>query len=131
MIARYRQDVMKLRFASMTVGLALSVTAAVVIACSVAAYMYSTHHFKTLLEMERTNALAEGELIRTALEHQMLGNDRSLIAQMIERFGKQARVQQLALVDRNGIVRYSSKPIENLDDFHISSATCQACHRDP
>ena len=122
---------MKLRFASMTVGLALSVTAAVVIACSVAAYMYSTHHFKTLLEMERTNALAEGELIRTALEHQMLGNDRSLIAQMIERFGKQARVQQLALVDRNGIVRYSSKPIDNADDFRINSPTCQACHRDP
>ncbi len=124
-------DNMKLRFASMTVGLALSVTAAVVIACSVAAYVYSTHHFNTLLEMERTNALAEGELIRTALEHQMLGNDRNLIAQMIERFGKQSRVQQLALVDRNGVVRYSSRPIENAADFLISSATCQACHRDP
>lgn len=122
---------MKLRFASMTVGLALSVTAAVVIACSVAAYMYSSHHFKTLLEMERTNALAEGELIRTALEHQMLGNDRNLIAQMIERFGKQARVQQLALVDRKGVVRYSSKPIDKEDDFRITSGTCQACHRDP
>ena len=81
--------------------------------------------------MERTNALAEGELIRTALEHQMLGNDRNLIAQMIERFGKQARVQQLALLDRNGVVRYSSRPVTNVEDFRISSATCQACHRDP
>ncbi len=122
---------MKLRFASMTVGLALSVTAAVVVACSAAAYIYSTHHFKTLLEMERTNALAQGELIRTALEHQMLGNDRTLLAQMIERFGKQARVQQLVLLDRNGVARYASKPLDRVDEFRIGSPTCQACHRDP
>lgn len=122
---------MKLRFASMTVGLALSVTAAVVVACSAAAYIYSTHHFKTLLELERTNALTQGELIRTALEHQMLSNDRTLLEQMIERFGKQARVEQLVLLDRNGIARYSSKPLEHPEDFRPGSPTCQACHRDP
>jgi PAS domain S-box-containing protein len=122
---------MKLRFASMTVGLALSVTATVMVACGTAAYIYSSHHFKTLLDIERTNALAEGELIRTALEHQMLGNDRTLLAQMIERFGKQAQVEQLVLLDRDGIAHYSSKPLEHREDFFLSSATCQACHRDP
>ena len=54
---------MRLRFASMTVGLTLGVTVAVVVACAVAAYAYSVHHFNQLLEMARTNALAEGELI--------------------------------------------------------------------
>ncbi len=122
---------MKLRFASMTVGLVLGVTAAVVVACSTAAYVYSQHYFKSLLEAARTNALAEGELIRTALEHQMLENDRSLIAQMIERFGKQARVEQLVLLDRNGVERYSSTPLAHGDDFRPGSPTCQACHRDP
>jgi PAS domain S-box-containing protein len=122
---------MKLRFASTTVGLALGVTAAVVVACTVAAYIYSVHHFNSLLEMARTNALAEGELIRAALEHQMIENDRTLIAQMIESFGKQARVEQLVLVDRNGVERYSSTPLTNQDDFRIGSPTCQACHRDP
>lgn len=122
---------MKLRFASTTVGLALGVTAAVVVACAVAAYFYSVHHFKSVLEMARTNALAEGELIRTALEHQMIENDRTLIGQMVERFGKQARVEQLMLLDRNGVERYSSTPIAHGDEFRISSPTCQACHRDP
>ncbi|HLI61926.1 MAG TPA: ATP-binding protein [Terriglobales bacterium] len=122
---------MKSRFASMTVGLALGVTAAVVVACSVAAYFYSQHHFQSLLDAARTNALAEGELIHTALEHQMLQNDRSLIGEMIERFGKQARVQQLVLLDRNGVQRYSSAPLARRQDFQISSPTCQACHRDP
>jgi len=122
---------MKLRFASMTVGLALGVTAAVVVACAAAAYVYSVHHFKSVLEMARTNALAEGELIRTALEHQMMENDRTLMAQMIERFGKQARVEQLVLLDRNGVERYSSAPLAHGEDFQIGSPTCQACHRDP
>ena len=122
---------MKLRFASMTVGLALGVTAAVVVACTAAAYVYSVHHFKSLLETARTNALAEGELIRTALEHQMMENDRTLMAQMIERFGKQARVEQLVLLDRNGVERYSSAPLARGEDFRIGSPTCQACHRDP
>jgi PAS domain S-box-containing protein len=122
---------MKLRFASMTVGLALGVTVAVVGSCTVAAYFYSVRHFQSLLETVRTSALAEGELIRTALEHQMLGNDRTLIAQMIESFGKQSRVEQLVLLDRNGVQRYSSKAGTAGNDFRIDSPTCQACHRDP
>jgi two-component system, NtrC family, sensor kinase len=123
--------IMKLRFASMTVGLALGVTAAVVVACTVAAYVFSARHFQSLLETAHSSALAEGELIRTALEHQMMGNDRTLIAQMIESFGKQARVEQLVVLDRNGVQRYSSKPGTAGNDFQIGSPTCQACHRDP
>jgi len=122
---------MKLRSASMSVGLAFGVTVAVVMACSVAAYLFSVHHFRSLLETAHTSALADGELIRTALEHQMMGNDRTLIGQMIESFGKQARVEQLVLLDRNGVQRYSSKPGTAGNDFRIDSPTCQACHRDP
>lgn len=122
---------MQLRFASMTVGLTIGVTVAVVGACTVAAYVYSVHHFNSILDLARTNALAEGELIHTALEHAMLNNDRPLIAQMIDGFGKQARVEQLVLLNRDGVPRYSSTPVRNGDEFRISSPTCQACHRDP
>src|SRR3974390_3716181 len=81
--------------------------------------------------MARTSALAEGELIHTALEHAMLNNDRPQIEQMIEGFGKQARVEELVLLDHNGVPRYSSSPLNRGEDFRISSPTCQACHRDP
>src|SRR5208283_4905137 len=122
---------MKLRSASMTVVLALGITAAVVIACTAASYIYSVHHFQSLLETARHTALAEGDLIRVALEHQMIENDRTLIAKMIESFGKQERVEQLMLLDRNGVVRYSSKPGTSGDNFRLDSPTCQVCHRDP
>lgn len=122
---------MRLRFASMTVGLTLGITAAVVVACGVAAYVYSVHYFKRVLAMAHTSAQAEGELIHTALEHAMLNNDRPQIAQMIEGFGKQASVEQLVLLDHNGILRYSSAPLNKPEDFRISSPTCQSCHREP
>jgi PAS domain S-box-containing protein len=122
---------MKLRFASMTVGLTVGIAAAVVVACGAAAYAYSVYHFRSLLGDARATALAQGELIRVALEHQMIENDRSLIGQMIQSFGEQARVEQIVLVDRDGVARYSSRPIRPAADFHIDSPTCQACHRYP
>ncbi len=122
---------MKLRLASMTAVLALGITLAVVIACAAAAYVYSAHHFQSLLETAHNTALAEGDLIRVALEHQMMENDRTLIGRMIESFGEQARVEQILLLDRNGVERYSSKPGTVGDNFSIDSPTCQICHRDP
>jgi PAS domain S-box-containing protein len=122
---------MKLRLTSMTAGLAIGITGAVALACAAGAYFYSTHHFQTLLENERSTALAQGELMRVALEHQMIENDRSLIAAMIESFGHQPRVANVVLLDRAGVVRGSSAPVGPPEDFEIASPTCQACHRLP
>jgi PAS domain S-box-containing protein len=123
---------MKRRLTGTTLGLALGVTAAVVAACAAGAYLFYTHHYQALLETERAGALGEGELIRIALEHQMIENDRSRIARMIDSFGQRPRVEQVVLLDRSGMLRFSSRP-EGGDpnDLHIDSPTCQACHRLP
>ncbi len=122
---------MRLRFASMTVALAVGVTAAVVVACAVGAYIYSAHHFQTLLGAARAGALADGELIRVALEHQMMENDRTLIARMVESFGSQPRVERVLLFDRFGRPRYWSRQEPGTDEVRLDSPTCQACHRFP
>jgi len=93
-------------FASTTVGLAVGVTAAVVLACAGGAFLYSQRHMQSLLEMARSSALSEGNLIRVALEHQMIENQRTLIAKMIESFRQQSRVERLVLLDRSGVERY-------------------------
>jgi PAS domain S-box-containing protein len=122
---------MKLRFGSTTLGLAAGVVAAVVAACAAGAYIYSAHHFESLLDTARSTAQAEGNLVRVALEHQMIENDRSLIGRMIKSFGTQPRVEQVVLLDRFGRERYSSGPPPPADDFRIDSPTCQACHQFP
>ena len=122
---------MKPSFASPTVGLAVGVTAAVVLACAGGAYLYSRHHMTSLLEMARATALGEGNLIRVALEHQMIENDRTLIARMIESFRRQSRVERLVVLDRNGVERYPAAGATVDGEWRISSPTCQACHQYP
>ena len=122
---------MKPSFASTTVGLAVGVTAAVVLACAGGAYLYSQHHMQSLLETARATALAEGDLIRLALEQQMIDNERTLVAKMIESFRKQSRVERLVLLDRNGVERYPAGSGTPDSELEIHSPTCQACHRYP
>src|SRR5688500_1585599 len=99
---------MKPRLSGMTAGLAVGISAAVAIACAVGAYIYSAHYFDRFVEQERRTALAQGELMRAALEHQMIENDRSLIGQMVTSFGREPRVAAVSLLDHKGNVRYSS-----------------------
>lgn len=119
---------MKVRLTGMTAGLAVGISAAVAIACAVGAYFYSVNYFDRFVEQERRTALAQGELMRAALEHQMIENDRSLIAQMVASFGREPRVSRLSLLDHKGSVRYSSRSGDTAEVFDIASPTCQACH---
>lgn len=122
---------MRPRLSRTTAGLAVGITAAVAVACAAGAWLYSVHHFGTLLERERSTALAEGELMRAALEHQMIENDRTLIASAVRGFGAQPQVLKLMLLDREGRPRHSSVPLDRDSSLDLGSPTCQACHRLP
>ena len=122
---------MKLRLGRMTIGLAVWITAAVSLAAAAGAYLYSIRHTDRLLSAARDGALAQSELIRGALEHAMLEDDRALIEKMIATFGREARVVNVMLLDRDGTVQFSSGQLEPGDALNLESATCQACHRYP
>jgi len=116
---------------STAVGLAIGITVAVSATFAIAAYLFSLHHFNSLLETSRRTAVAQGELIRTALEHQMIENDRSLIGEMIRSFGRQPSVETVMLLDRSGVAKYWSAARPEPRDLELGSPTCQACHRFP
>ncbi len=109
-------------FASTTAGLAVGVTAAVVLACAGGAYLYSKHHMRSLLKGARASALAEGDLMRVALEHQMIENDRTLIAKMMESFRKQSWVERLVLLDRAGAERELQVPADQAGSSRVTEA---------
>lgn len=121
-----------MRLSRTTAGLAIGITAAVAAACALGASFYSAHHFGTLIERERATALAEGELMRAALEHQMIENDRSLITAAIDAFASQPQVHKVMLLDREGRPRHSTAPLDaDAGGLDLASPTCQACHRLP
>src|SRR5262245_31069199 len=122
---------MKPRLGSTTAALAAGITLAVIAACAAGAYLYSRRHYQTLLDGARGTALAQAELIRTALEHEMLTRDRTLIDGMVRSFGKEPGVAAVMLLDRKGVVRYSSGPVASGNELSLQAPTCQACHRFP
>jgi PAS domain S-box-containing protein len=122
---------MRLRLTGATAGLAVGVTLAVTSASALGAYLYSRHHFDSLLASARATALMQGELIRAGLEHQMLENDRSLIERMVQSFARQRQIERVMLLDRRGQLRYTSTPLAPGTDLSLRSPTCQACHRYP
>jgi PAS domain S-box-containing protein len=122
---------MKPQLSRMTIGLAVWITAAVALAGAAGAYLYSLRHTDRLLSMARDDALAQSQLIRGALEHAMLEDDRVLIEKLIATFGRERDVVNVMLLDREGTVQVSSGPLQPGDELNLGSPTCQACHRYP
>lgn len=122
---------MKIRLAGSALSLAIGVTIVAASVSALAAYLYSSHHFDSLLETTKDAGVAQGELIRAALEHQMIEKDRSLIGQMIQDFGGQPGVVNVMLLDRLGAVKYRSGSLPGAQELSIDSPTCQACHALP
>jgi len=77
---------------------------------------------QSLLKGARATALAEGDLIRVALEHQMIENDRTLIAKMMESFRKQSWVERLVLLDRAGAERELQVPADQAGSSRVIEA---------
>jgi PAS domain S-box-containing protein len=122
---------MKARLTRTTVGLAIGTTVAVSTVLAASAFFYSRHHFQSLLESARETSVAQGDLIRVALEHEMIANDRTLIGEMIQSFGRQPNIDRVVLLDRTGAIRYASVPPAQTTDIRPGSPTCLACHQYP
>ena len=121
---------MKARF-GITATLATGMTIAVVIACAAGAFLYSRRHYETLLDSARSTALAQAELVRTALEHEMVTQDRTLIAGMVRAFATEPGVSDVMLLDRKGVVRYQSGGAASGSALDLRSPACYACHQYP
>lgn len=119
------------RLTGMTLGLAVGITAVVVLACGVLGSFYSAHHFDSLLRQARDGALAESALVRTALEHQMMENDRTLTGRMVASIGREPGIERVLILDREGRPRHWGGALGASGDLGMASATCQACHRHP
>ena len=122
---------MNLHLTRTTAALAAAITLAVATAFAVGAYLYSDHHLGTVLDAAEKAALAQGELIREALEYQMVEKDRDLIAEMVRGFGRRADVESLKVLDHLGRVWYSSEPSAEGTTLSMDAPACQTCHQYP
>ncbi len=119
------------RVHSMWTALSLAVTSVVVAAIACGSYFFVQHHYAHMIESARATALQEADLVRLALEHQMLENRRDLVREMVEDFGQHHSFERVLILDRFGRLRFSSAPGSPGEQFSRSSPTCRACHDKP
>jgi PAS domain S-box-containing protein len=111
--------------------LGVSVAVIVVAALTGAFLLVYRFHVSHFLATVRSHALVQGYLIRAALEHDMLANDRTLVRRMVKELTREIPVERVMILDRKGEVQVSSDPAIARRHFAESSPTCQKCHASP
>jgi len=115
----------------LTLRLSLAITALVTSMLGIGLYVLSQHHFNRMVESRRQAAELQNRILEAALRNQMLERHAKspLIATILREVGSQPEVQNVMILDHEGVVRQSNR--EELIGRHFSreSATCLVCHR--
>jgi PAS domain S-box-containing protein len=114
----------------LTLRLSLAITALVTSLLGVGLYLLSQHHFDRMVEGRRRAAELQNRILETALRHQMLAKHArsELIATILREVGSQPEVQNVMILDHDGVVRQSSRPDLVGQQFSRDSAACMVCH---
>ncbi len=115
----------------LTLRLSLAITALVTSLLAVGLYVLSEHHFSRMVEGRRRAAELQNRILEAALRHQMLEkhSDSPLIATILREVGSQPEVQNVMILDHQGIVRQSSRQELVGKHFSRDSAACLVCHQ--
>lgn len=114
-------------------GLKLGLTiAALILAGAVATTLVVYREFEShYLELAEEHAAREAALLLGALEHQMMEDERELIRKLVHELPERTRVERVMILDREGVVEFSSDPSIRSSHFDLEDATCQVCHARP
>ena len=119
------------RITNLSTVLAVTVSGLVVAIVTAAGFLLGRHQHIRMLDAVRHSVRDEATLIRLALEHQMLENERDLIDKMVQSFGAREGIDRVMVLDRRGTLRFTSDPAMTGTTLSASSPTCSGCHEDP
>lgn len=111
--------------------LSLAGTALVLALLGLGLYALSGHHFGRMVEARRQAAELQNRILEAALRHQMLEKraDGGLIGTILREVGAQPEVQNVMILDHEGVIRQSSDPQRVGQRMARDSAPCMVCHR--
>jgi len=115
----------------LTLRLSLAITALVTVVLTLGLYALSEHHFDRMVENGRRAAELQNRILEVALRHQMLEKhpQGALIGTILREVGSQPEVQNVMILDHDGVVRQSSR--QDLVGQRVSrdSPACLVCHQ--
>lgn len=115
----------------LTLRLALAITVLVTGLLALGLYLLSEHHFERMVEGRRQAAELQNRMLEAALRNQMLEKraHSPLIATILQQVGSQPEVQNVMILDHEGIIRQSSHRELIGQQVERDSAECMVCHR--
>ena len=85
--------------------------------------------YRSQLQQEKANAANQvNRLLQTSLEAAMLRRDLDMLRSIVNQFGAQQGVNNIGIINRNGVIRFSNHP-ERLD--RPIALKCDGCEFDP
>ena len=115
----------------LTLRLSVSIAALVASLLGVGLYVLSEHHLDRMVEGRRQAAELQNRLLEVALRHQMLEKHPhgQPIANILREVGSQPEVQNVMILNHEGVVRESSRGELVGQQIARDSAACLVCHR--
>jgi signal transduction histidine kinase len=101
------------------------------ITLSITFYIHTFQEWDEWQEMTTATAVQVGDITLASLQHAMLLNDRSMIANILSNIGGQGLTNQVWLVNLNGEVIQSSNPADVGKLVQIEQSGCIECHQLP
>jgi PAS domain S-box-containing protein len=108
----------------MAVGVALLV----VIPLGGGLYLLTSRHYDNAIEARRRAAALQNQVLETALRHQMIDKDFSLVSSILQEIGAQPDVQRAMILNHEGEIRVASDVSQVGQALSRQSATCLVCH---
>jgi two-component system, NarL family, nitrate/nitrite sensor histidine kinase NarX len=97
---------------------------------SIIAYTFLLYHFqsKQLIENAQDTTAGLSSVIETSLEHALAHNDRAMVTELIESYGRQNTIERLRIINNQGQVTVSSNDGEAGRHYNLDEPVCQMCH---
>ncbi len=91
-------------------------------------YLLSQLQFEHAVDAERRSAAFQARMLEVMLRHEMIENDRAQIERLLEEIALSPDVQEVMILDHDGVVRMASDASRLGQVIAKDSATCKVCH---
>lgn len=116
-----------LRSLQFKVGIGITGTVALLFSFYVV-WDYQFHRRQFLDELQDSAASLSKIILNGLVKVEMAGDHPDLLQASIEQFGRDPAIAGIYLLDTQGNVRFSSKPVMNDRHFFLSDTGCRQCH---
>lgn len=115
-------------FDRLAIRLAVGIALIVIGPLALVFYALSRGHVDRTIELQRSAAELQARVLEVALRHQMIAQDKSLLATILKEIGSQPEVKRAMILNHQGEIRISSEPSDVGQVMPRESPACFVCH---